>query len=430
MGVRLPRRDPSSLWDVSIREGKIQAVEPHDYDSPDLSTIPSVLDASDRFLAPSLCHAHIHLDKCFILQDPKFSDLEIIKGDFNEAMSLTGQAKKRFEEDDLLRRGRRLIEESIQAGVTHMRAFVELDGDVMTKCLDAGLKLKKEFQDRCEIQICAFAQYAIFSGPDGGELVRDLMREAAKLDDVDVVGSTPYVEQDIVKMKMNVRWISSLALNHGKHLDFHMDYHLDETKRPFMFDALRILHERNWRHRNGKAITMGHCTRLTCFKQKEQWKELGDAIGTLPVHFVGLPTSDLFMMRTSSGVRGTLNVLEMIEWHLLNASIAINNVGNAFTPHGSCDPLSIASMCVGVYQAGTKKDAELLYDCVSSRAKSAIGLPQTSLNILPGEPANFVILGKHDDSWRTKKSIAEIVYDGGGGRMTIKDGRLTTPRGR
>lgn len=43
-----------------------------------------------------------------------------------------------------------------------------------------------------------------------------------------------------------------------------------------------------------------------------------------------------------------------------DAALGINNVGNAFTPHGSCDPLSLASFGVGLYQAATKKDMALL----------------------------------------------------------------------
>jgi hypothetical protein len=67
------------------------------------------------------------------------------------------------------------------------------------------------------------------------------------------------------------------------------------------------------------------------------------------------------MMRTEENVRGTLPVVEMIEKYGLEASIAVNNVGNAFTPYGNCDPLSIASLGVGLYQSGTKKGAETLY---------------------------------------------------------------------
>jgi cytosine/adenosine deaminase-related metal-dependent hydrolase len=291
------------------------------------------------------------------LQDPKFNDLQIEKGDFAEAMELTGKAKSRFEEEDLLRRGRQLIEESIKYGVTAMRAFVEVDAGVQTKCLDAGLKLKQEYADRCEVQVCAFAQLPLFSGEDGGETVRQLISVAAGREGVDVLGSTPYVEQDEDKSKENVRWISKLALDRGKYLDLHLDYFLEEDKQPLIFDVLDILKERNW---TGKQITLGHCTRL-CRFQEEGWQRLKRAIGSLPVAFVGLPTSDLFMMRTADMVRGTLPVVKMIEKYELDAAIAVNNVGNAFTPYGSCDPLSIASLGVGLYQAGTKQAAELLY---------------------------------------------------------------------
>ena len=57
--------------------------------------------------------------------------------------------------------------------------------------------------------------------------------------------------------------------------------------------------------------------------------------------------------------RGTLQILQMVE-RGFSAAIGINNVGNAFTPYGSCDPLALASFAVGTYQAGTKRDAEIL----------------------------------------------------------------------
>jgi hypothetical protein len=143
-------------------------------------------------------------------------------------------------------------------------------------------------------------------------------------------------------------------------LDFHLDYFLEEDKQPLVWYVVETLKELEWPRIGGKQVAFGHCTRLTRF-QKEEWQRLRKEIGELPVSFVGLPTSDLFMMRTPEGLRGTLPVLELIEQYGFNAAISINNVGNAFTPQGSCDPLSLAQLAVGVYQAGTKKDAELLY---------------------------------------------------------------------
>jgi cytosine/adenosine deaminase-related metal-dependent hydrolase len=357
-GVRIPHKHSSELWDITVKDGRISSVDPHDK-SLDLSA-SDVLDANNRLIAPSLCHAHVHLDKCFLLQDPKYGDLQIESGDFKEAMEMTGEAKSRFQEDDLLRRGGVLIDESIQHGVTAMRAFVEVDGVVQLKCLQAGLKLKEMYRDRCDIQICAFAQLPLFSGSDDGTEVRNLMAVAVANEDVEVVGSTPYVEDDETKSKENVRWITQLALNHGKHLDLHLDYFLEADKEPLVWDVLKALKELDWPKSRGKQVTLGHCTRLTRF-QKEEWLRLRHEIGNLPVSFVGLPTSDLFMMRTPENLRGTLPVIELIKDYKLNAAISINNVGNAFTPQGNCDPLSLAQLAVGLYQAGTKTDAELLY---------------------------------------------------------------------
>jgi hypothetical protein len=187
-----------------------------------------------------------------------------------------------------------------------------------------------------------------------------LMITAVANDDVEVLGSTPYVEDNEAKSKDNVRWITQLALEHSKHLDLHLDYFLEEDKQPLVWGVLETLKISNWPTSGGKQVTLGHCTRLTRFPE-EEWRRLRQEIGELPVSFVGLPTSDLFMMRTPEGLRGTLPIVELIRQHNLNAAISINNVGNAFTPQGNCDPLSLAQLAVGLYQAGTKDDAELLY---------------------------------------------------------------------
>lgn len=84
---------------------------------------------------------------------------------------MTNFSRQEYTEEDLIERGRRLIIENVQAGVTSMRCHVEVDEMVGLKCLEAGLKLKKEFggegREVCDIQIaglCFFSCVAfIFS---------------------------------------------------------------------------------------------------------------------------------------------------------------------------------------------------------------------------------------------------------------------------
>ncbi|RYP65242.1 hypothetical protein DL771_008406 [Monosporascus sp. 5C6A] len=82
---------------------------------------------------------------------------------------------------------------------------------------------------------------------------------------------------------------------------------------------------------------------------------------------MGRPDADV----SHSRPRGTLQVLSMINDLALSACIGVNNVGNAFTPYGTGNPLQLASCAVGIYQAGTVDDAHILDECVNGRAREA-----------------------------------------------------------
>lgn len=402
-----------------------------------------VVDGGGALLIPSLCHPHIHIDKAYLLSHPRYAHLQVEKGDFDEAMTLTGKAKAQFERADLLERGQRVVDESVAAGVTHMRAFVEVDAGVRSKCVDAGSELKQRAagDKSCHIQLCAFAQLPLFSvaqDDEDGSVIRGLMRSAAKRHSVDAIGSTPYVESDRQKMEKNVEWMIDLSIEHNLHLDFHLDYNLDPGTEPLIWHVIQRLHDKQWtQHTKEKTVVLGHCTRLALFTSKE-WQHLAKVITDLqlPIHFVGLPTSDLFMMRAGRRpeVRGTLDVPYLIKEHKLNACLGINNIGNAFTPQGSCDPLSIASQGVAIYQAGTKKDAELLLECVSTRAKAAMGFTRrdnadVDLQVKVGDDADLMIFARGEEphqQWCTRQSASEAVYlyDYCQGRRVIANGKV------
>ncbi|KAF2169416.1 hypothetical protein M409DRAFT_65089 [Zasmidium cellare ATCC 36951] len=421
--VALPGTAPDTKWTVELEGGTVRQLSPYEDNAE--SSQPAI-DGQGGLLAPSLCHPHIHLDKAYLLSHPRYSHLQIERGDFQEAMDLTGKAKSQFERADLLERGQRVIDESVTAGVTHMRAFVEVDAGVHTKCLDAGIELKQNaYNDKnCLIQLCAFAQLPLFSpakDDSNGDVIRSLIRSAAQTGHIDAVGSTPYVEADGKRMKQNVEWMVDLSIEFGLHMDFHLDYNLDSNTEPMVWHVVQTLKDRKWRQRTShRTVVLGHCTRLTLWDDA-QWRELANDIAEadLPISFVGLPTSDLFMMRTGQQpeVRGTLNVPKLIDEYGLNACIGINNIGNAFTPQGSCDPLALACQGVGIYQTGTKRDTELLYECISTRAKAAIGVQQQrrdmDVNIQVGDKADLVLLrgcGAGQAQWRTRKSVSEAVY--------------------
>lgn len=419
--VILPGRDPKSRWDVLLESDTITSIRPTEdwFDNSSLSSTP---DTPSSLLLPPLCHPHIHLDKAYILtcnshhnprtvshdgHGPDYTDLAPQSGSFSEALTKTSQAKQRYTPDDLYLRGSQLLGTSLTQGVTSCRAFAEVDHVTGAMCIAAAISLKKRFFTEgpqrgylFKLQICAFAQDPIFStdkGESNRQLLEKVLDEYAFRDGsgggraeqhIEALGSTPYVETSRAAALDNIKWAIETALAKSLHLDFHLDYNLDPDLPAMVWDVLRLLREANWneRARPDKTIVLGHCTRLTLFDDAEMAKlarEIKES--KLPVHFVGLPTSDLFMMGRPSASddsktlaanrpRGTLQVLSMINDHGLNACLSVNNVGNAFTPWGTGDPLALASLGVGVYQAGTEDDAMKLYECVSTRARRAIGL--------------------------------------------------------
>ncbi|KAJ1325612.1 cytosine/creatinine deaminase [Microdochium nivale] len=390
------RRPLQPPWDVSLSSTgsltTITSITRHASASPQApADLPGLL-------LPALCHPHVHLDKPYILtcnhstqspHHPDYSDLAPHSGTFNEALANTSKAKQRYTEADLYLRGSQLLATSYSHGVSSLRAFVEIDHVTGTAPLAAAARLKHDFAHLLELQICVFAQDPIFSTEHGDQnraIITSTLADFA--DSVNALGTTPYVESSRNASLRNIEWAVTTALEHKLHLDFHLDYNLIHPTslqdRPMVHSVVDILEKHNWNANATTSMTvvLGHCTQLAAINE-DDLRQLATQIveSKLPIHFVGLPTSDLFMMgrpgaagSTFSRPRGTLQVPAMIKDLGLSACLGINNVGNAFTPFGTADPLQLASWGVGIYQAGTPEDAELLYGCISWRARQAIGL--------------------------------------------------------
>ena len=430
LGVHLPNESESQLWDVDI--GPYNTI---DYITPN-SYPPSAAAAPPSLLLPSLCHPHIHLDKPFLLTShlEQYADLAPQDGSFQEALRNTSLAKTRYTDEDLLQRGSQLILESVRAGVTSMRAFVEIDHVTLHRCLRVAKELKESYALVCHIQICAFAQDPVFSGKYGEENRKLIELALGQFADViDCIGSTPYVEDNHENAIKNIHWAIEKAARQKIHLDFHLDYNLDHNLPATVWDVLKLLRGAQWTTNNpGKTIALGHCTRHTLFSEGELARlafEINDT--NLPISFVGLPTSDLYMQGRPTNQnphhrpRATLQIPALIKDYNINAAIGINNVGNAFTPFGSLDPLQLACWGVGIYQAGTERDAEILYECISTRARRAIGLGQwhsrDDLGMKTGQSVpSGVLRVKNQSSMgvlgmevqaRPRKSVRDVVWD-------------------
>ncbi|KAF8558328.1 Metallo-dependent hydrolase [Imleria badia] len=402
------------LWDVQCVNGRVLDIIPsgNQVRPPMVATGRSTtIQGNGGTLLPSLCHAHIHLDKCFIMDqcDP------LLTGSLPEALQVTNKIKARFPDRlvDLHARATRLVRQSVEAGVTAMRAYVEIDTTVGMVCLDTGLKVKSEWEGVCDIQIVAFAQEALYpsaTAETAGDNFK-LLQTALACDGISVVGSAPWVEPSRGHAHKNIAHILKLAEEYNLHADFHLDYNLDVNAEAMVWETLRQMRKVGWTKTSAgnRRVAIGHATRLGMFTP-EEWSRLRGELDEFPLGIVSLPQSDIYMMGrpNSDGTRSvplaerTLDVARIWRDHGIHVALSVNNVENAFTPQGYLDPLTLTCLEVGLFQVGTERGWRELLRSVSTTSKEVIGVMKDagrpegcaadSLVPFIGAPADFVLI--------------------------------------
>src|SRR5919201_5692123 len=96
-GARLPDRD--DLVDISIAGERIVAVDP--VARPARETV----ELDGRLVTPGLVESHIHLDKSLLTDR-----VTATAGTLQEAIRVTGQAKRTFTAEDIASRARRVLD--------------------------------------------------------------------------------------------------------------------------------------------------------------------------------------------------------------------------------------------------------------------------------------------------------------------------------
>jgi len=280
----------------------------------------------------------------------------------------------------------------------------------------------------------SFAQERLF-GSDASDHGANytLLQESLTRPGVSVVGSAPWVETSEAHALENISRIFSLARKHNLHVDFHLDYNLDPAVEPMVWRVTDEMYSMGWTKANNasKVVTLGHATRLALLN-KDELHRLRACMQALPMHIVGLPPSDIYMMGRSNEGGGpslgdrTLNAPRLWREHHIQVALDANNVENGFTPHGSLDPLSLISWTVGLYQAGREDDWRTLLASVTTAAKEAVGMADPEGDndgLVPqkGSKADFVILPQ---TVRWQSAVLSPSYD----RKVVFQGHLVAHR--
>ncbi|EKD79477.1 MAG: hypothetical protein ACD_41C00058G0002 [uncultured bacterium] len=173
------------------------------------------------------CHAH--LDKAFLINQENLRQSHIA---MEAKWHLYKQLKENYTPDDLRSRMREGMNRMVAQGVTHVRSFIDVDGTVQLKCLEAALDIKKEFAGQCELIIVSQTLEGVVK-PES----RHWIEQAAPL--VDVIGGLPSYDRPQAAEHLDI--IFELAKKYGKPVDVHIDQENNPDERDTELLARKVI---------------------------------------------------------------------------------------------------------------------------------------------------------------------------------------------
>jgi cytosine deaminase len=392
---RLP---DGTLADLGCASGRIAAIG-------NLSGRPAarMLRCESRAVTPGLVESHIHLDKA-LLSDRTPS----VEGTLQEAIRITGEAKRRFTVEDIRTRARAVLDMAVRHGTTAMRSHVEVDPIVGLQGLEALLPLKAEYAPALDLQLCAFAQEGILQASGTETLLAEALRRGA-----DVIGGCPYNDTDA---NAQIDIVFRLARQFDVDADFHVDF-FDEPEHLHV----RYIAEQAIRHGWQGRVVLGHCTELAALPPVDLTSIAG-LIRDAGLGVITLPATDLYLMgrKDSHRVRrGLAPVKRLIEAGVTVAA-ATNNVRNAFTPVGNANlALMGFLLTVGAHMGTVAEQAEVLKILTEYPARL---LRLTGYGLAVGCQADLVV-------WDTQRAD-EIAATLASPRFIVKRGRVSVEHER
>jgi cytosine deaminase len=387
--ARLAGYEP--LMDLAVEQGRITDI------APGIRGDAREIDAGGKLLIRGFADSHIHLDKACILDRAANKT-----GTLDGAIAAVSKAKAAFTEEDIVTRGRRVIEKAIMQGTNAMRTHVEIDPGIGLKGFHAIRRLKADYRWAIDLDLCVFPQEGLTNNPGTEELLRAALDGGA-----DLLGGCPYTDSDPVE---HIRRIFRLAKDYDVDLDFHLDFDLDPSWR-HLDEVARQTVIHGWQGR----VTIGHVTKLSVLP-KPQLMETASLLSDAGIAVTVLPATDLFLMGRQNDHSVPRGVAPA---HLLSkagicCTVATNNVLNPFTPFGDCSLPRMANLFANVAQLGTWDDLNLCFAMVSD---NPLRLMKRDSPISAGSPATFVLLNSNFPA----EAIAEIARPLWG----VKDGQVT-----
>lgn len=375
--------------DIGIKDGAITDI------SSDLRAGGKrEIRAQNGLVTESFVNPHLHLDKVFTLQLVEGSAMaDYHQSGMGKAMRAIERAsgiKHGYEKGWILENVEKSLELAVQFGVTHIRAFADVDSKAQLIGVEALLEARQRFAGQVALQVVAFPQDGLVREPGALELI-----ERAAQIGVDVIGGIPWIEYTEGDAQTHVRELCRVAAEHGLPVSMLVDDAGDPGLRTLEMLAV-------------EAVRMGlvggaaaHHARAMALYPEPYFQRLIELLKRAEMAIVTDPHTGPLHARVRDLLSAGLTVC-----------LGQDDISDAYYPFGRNNMLEVAFLASHLLWMTELGDMTTLYDMVTNQAALALGLTGHSVRV--GAEANLVVLeqGSEWEALRWHSEPRAVVFQG------------------
>ena len=386
--------DGLALFDVTLADGRIAAVEP-------ASGTPGDIDAAGGIFVPAFTDMHTHLDKGHIW--PRKANPT---GTFPDAVVAVADDRARhWNAADVAARMEFSLRCAYAHGTAAIRTHIDSQAPQQTISWPVFAQMRERWAGRIELQGSSLSGIDLLP-EDLGPLF-DLVTHHGG-----IVGAALYMAP---AMKPRVTALLTEAEERGLDIDFHVDETLDPAS-----DCLAHVAAEAKRIGFSGTITCGHCCSLMTMPDEKAGRIL-DAVAEAPIAIVSLPMCNLYLQdrdtraRRTPRIRGGTLVHEMAA-RGIPVAIASDNTRDPFYAYGDLDMVEVWREATRVLQLDHPVGA--WPRAFSATPASIMGLADRDA-IRPGAHADLVLF--------SARSYSELFSRPQADRTVIRAGAVIEP---
>ena len=330
------------------------------------------IDATSKLVTESFVNTHLHLCKVYTLMMMSEEALKDYHGsDMGKAMTaieLAAKIKEKYDESWIIENVRKALKHAALYGVTHVRAFADVDSKARLEGVKALIKAREEFKGIVDVQVVAFPQDGVVREKGAFKLMQQAMELGA-----DVVGGIPWIEFTDKDEQTHIDKMFELAKKYKKDISMLVDDAGDPTLKTLEMLTVKTIEE-NW---DGRVLA--HHARAMSMYPTPYFMKLVSLLKKGKVGVVTDPHTGPLHAR----------VRELIDEKAL-VVLGQDDISDAYYPFGRNNMLEVAFLASHILWMTSSEDLEKLYDMITFDAAKAINVRDFGLEV--GATANLVVL--------------------------------------